>query len=138
MKRGGPLKRTPMKQAPTQRLSQSRAVYATMRDLVFDRDGGACVRCGNRADVTHHRSPRGMGGSSRDPQSHGSDVLIACCNACHQWIESFRAESTFLGYLVPAGVEPDQHPIIYRGQWCTLSDHGTVLPGATPPRLDLG
>lgn len=138
MRRGEPMQRTPMKQGPTVRLSQSRAVYATMRDLVFDRDGGSCVRCGNRADVTHHRSPRGMGGSSRDPSTHLPSSLVALCHADHAWVESWRAEATHLGYLVPAGVEPDQHPIMYRGQWRTLSDHGTVLFGATPPRLDLG
>lgn len=138
MRRGEPMQRTPMKQGPTARLSQSRAVYATMRDLVFERDLNSCIRCDGRADVTHHRSPRGMGGSSRDPSTHLPSSLVALCNADHVWVESWRAEATHLGYLVPAGINPADYPIMWHGQFVNLSDAGTVLFGATPPRLDLG
>lgn len=38
-----------------------------LKPHVFDRDGGACVRCGARESLTvHHRVNRGMGGA-REP-----------------------------------------------------------------------
>lgn len=143
MRRGEPLQRTPMKQGATARLSQSRAVYATMRDLVFERDLNSCIRCGGRAVQTHHRDPRGMGGSSRNPNAHSPEVLLSMCAQgskydCHNFIEHEREHAEHMGWLIPMGVDAETVSTLWHSQWVTLSSSGTVLFGATPPRLDLG
>jgi 5-methylcytosine-specific restriction endonuclease McrA len=38
-----------------------------VKAIVYDRDGGPCVRCGRRDELTtHHRVNRGMGGAREE------------------------------------------------------------------------
>lgn len=122
--------------AKTARLAASERRYAETRELVAMRDGNSCVRCDRSFDVTHHRAPRGMGGSSRDVTAHDPAVLVALCDPCHAWVESEREAATALGYLIPAGVDPETHPVRWHGQWVLLTSRGTTLRTERPRHDD--
>lgn len=70
-------------------------------DLVRARCGGRCERCAEPLDGgdPHHRIPRGMGGS-RDPKLNAPSAIVAICRACHDFIESYRADAYDTGWLV--------------------------------------
>lgn len=74
------------------------------RTLLEQRSGGVCEVCARQmATNTHHRRPRGMGGS-RDPITDSVVNLLRLCGSgttgCHGWIESHRECSYDLGLLV--------------------------------------
>lgn len=129
------MKRTGITRKVTPRLAASRTQYRDMQTLVLDRDGHACVRCGVPAEATHHRKPRGMGGASRQAAAHDASHLISLCSVCHVWVESERAAARLMGWLVPVGVDPAGYQLLWHGQWCHLTDRGTVLGGAAARRL---
>lgn len=64
---------------------------AEARLVVIDRDGGACLICGQRFDEIHHRYRRGMGGSS-DPEINSPVNLLSLCGFHHRQAESLRSE----------------------------------------------
>ena len=96
------------------------------------RSGGVCEartpwclaapdgRVASRADKRvirlsrHHRSPRGMGGTS-DEFAHNLDRLLLVCGdgvtGCHGWIESNRTKARDRGLLVPMGLDPADVPL---------------------------
>lgn len=68
------------------------------REVVRERQGGQCLRCGNRASVLHHRKRRREGG-------HGYENLVALCNTCHVSVHKHPTVSQEHGYIVPTHVE---------------------------------
>lgn len=79
---------------------------------VLARDRHMCVRDsvpirGDRGTdwVIHHRRPRAMGGS-RLPDTNEPQNLLSLCAACHEYVESHRAEALDNGWLVPQSGNP--------------------------------
>ncbi|MFC9280886.1 HNH endonuclease [Streptomyces collinus] len=71
-----------------------------VKGIVFDRDGGACVRCGTREALTiHHRVNRGMGGA-REPWINQAHNLLTACTTCNGWFEDNPRESYEAGWKV--------------------------------------
>jgi hypothetical protein len=101
-----------------------------LRENVLARSGGVCECCGlERYESLHHRTPRGMGGST-DPALNSPANIVAVCGhgtaGCHGKIEVSRAVATEYGWLVPRGQDPGTAPILYRGVWCVLAPGGWV------------
>ena len=80
-------------------------------ELVWERDGGRCARCGAGLQRSargtgwslHHRRPRGMGGSRVGWVNLPPNLVLLCgsgVTGCHGWVESNRAEAIELGWLV--------------------------------------
>lgn len=67
------------------------AQYSALRERVWIRDRGKCVRCERRVSLTqhgfsddmhlHHKNGRGMGGGKRDDTEEATQSL---CAACHR------------------------------------------------------
>lgn len=68
------------------------------REVVRERQGGQCARCGNRATALHHRKRRREGG-------HGYENLVALCNTCHTFVHANPVVAIEQGYIVPIHVE---------------------------------
>lgn len=87
MKRGKPLKRTPIRRRSKKKAARDRAFYAPggPYEQALTRDRGQCrvavlAYCTNRATTVHHVHPTGAGGT--DDLSN----LLSSCNECHHWI----------------------------------------------------
>jgi 5-methylcytosine-specific restriction protein A len=122
VKRGQPLRRTPMRSTP-----KNTGPDAATRQLVYFRDGFTCVSCGT-ADgpfQVHHRRPRGAGGSSRQDTNSPSN-LVLICPACHEDVESFRNDARERGLLLSQTAIPAECPVLWRGRVVLLCDDGTV------------
>lgn len=112
----------------TSRLTESELVYAAARDVVFARDGYVCQRCGERRGrTTHHRHPRGMGGSSRRPEIHGYANLVTVDDICHDGAESERTVARDTGWLVPDLDAVARTPILFPSGWWLLTDSGVAV-----------
>ena len=99
---------------------------------VKERSAGVCEfpRCSTPAAHTHHRDPRGMGGT-RDPGANLAGNLLRLCGLHHDWIERHREVAYEFGWLVHTGVNPTTVPVLLRTQaygvaWVLLSDLGHV------------
>lgn len=92
-----------------------------IRQLVIERDGFQCVRCGHPVSgepgvgySLQHRIPRGMGGS-RDPRLNRPSNLILLCGSgttgCHGEVESKRTDAREHGYLLWRSLDPTAMPV---------------------------
>lgn len=110
-------------------MSRRSGPSAVVVSMVWQRDGGSCVRCGRglhfsqrgMAWSVHHRSPRGMGGSKAAWVNQPSNLILLCgtgTTGCHSWVEANRAISLECGWLVPRnGVRlPAEVPVFYPGR----------------------
>ena len=149
------LKRTPMPRH--QREAKDRVVRtvkrqrdtgptSATREIVAARANWCCEICGRSLFVpdvgwvyrhsTHHRRPRGMGGTSRPDTNEPSNLMLVCGNAtspgdCHSWIESNRAVALVLGYLVDQAGDPETRPVeLYTGRRVFLTVDGTYADAA--------
>lgn len=50
------------------------------KGIAWERDGGTCQICGEKADEVHHINPKYLGGSNHP------DNLICLCSTCHFYI----------------------------------------------------
>ncbi|MBF6277000.1 HNH endonuclease [Nocardia nova] len=92
--------------------------------IVKARNNDVCLVCdARRAEQTHHRRPRGAGGSQR-ADTNAPQNLIRVCHRCHAEIESQRDWARGLGYLVRQSHDPAEVPIWLRGRWFLLDDVG--------------
>jgi len=100
--------------------------------LVRERDGWACVRCGNPATLTtQHRVARGMGGTRAAWINQPANLLTLCgsgTTGCHGWVESHPKDATALGYACSRYVDPVDHPVrTWQGRvW--LTNDGQAIP----------
>jgi 5-methylcytosine-specific restriction endonuclease McrA len=127
MKRGGGLRRTPMK-----RTARNTGPTDTQRAAVIHRAEGRCERCGTEVAWTawsiHHRLPRGRGGQNRL-----SNLALLCGSAttpggCHLFVESQREQAYDTGWLVRTGMDPATVPLVVTGRGLVfLTDDGTYL-----------
>jgi 5-methylcytosine-specific restriction protein A len=92
-----------------------------IRQLVMERDGFQCVRCGNVVSgepgvdfSLQHRIPRGMGGS-RDPRLNMPSNLVLLdgsgTTGCHGEVESRRLEARDKGFALWRSENPTEVPV---------------------------
>lgn len=100
--------------------------------MVRKRDNGGCIRCGRRDLLnTHHRQPRGMGGTKLTVKNLPSNLITLCgsgVTGCHGWVESHRALAFDYGYLVHQASNPAQVAVRYPDGWYTLTESGERIP----------
>lgn len=105
------------------------------RKAVITRSVNRCEVCGAPGTNTHHRRPRGLGGS-KDPATNLPGNLLRVCGSgttgCHHEIESHRAQSYALGLLVHQGHDPSRVPVRLLDGWFYLDNRGGVTP-CDPP-----
>lgn len=99
------------------------------------RDIGLCVRCGTPDNLTtHHRKPRGMGGT-KDPAINDLANLLTLCGSgttgCHGWVEANRAEAKRLGFLVSQWADPAVVPVASWRGWVLVD--GDVVTRVEEP-----
>lgn len=93
-------------------MGRSTGPASAVVDLVWERDGGSCARCGTGLSFAqrgvawsvHHRRPRGMGGTKQAWVNQPANLVTLCgsgTTGCHGWIESNRADARLLGWLIP-------------------------------------
>lgn len=134
MRRGKPLRRTPMKSA-----RQSTGPDQDVVDAVYERAGHSCELCTHAVGPQrgldhhiHHRRPRAAGGSKRPDTSLPSNLLLLC-PPCHEGVESRRGEALDAGWLVPQSGDPAETAVlIQRDRWVYLTKDGDYA--AHPPR----
>ncbi|MEU8540846.1 HNH endonuclease [Streptomyces sp. NPDC048717] len=86
-----------------------------MKDVVFQRDGGRCVRCARAYGLTfHHRVNRGMGGAREDWVNGPANLLLAC-GLCNGWFEDHPAPSYEAGWKVRRPQRPEDVEVLYSG-----------------------
>ncbi|MGE2733807.1 HNH endonuclease [Mycolicibacterium vaccae] len=102
-------------------------------EIVDERAGGRCERCGEIASdlQNHHRRPRGSGGSRR-PDTNVASNAGRLCGLCHRTVESYRAKAYDEGWLVRQSQSPMATPVLYRGRWVLLDDLGDTYRIPTP------
>lgn len=108
---------TPHPRGPVKPRIESSVIPKAIREAVLERDGYACTRCGVAIQrpfySLQHRDARGLGGSRL---RHTMDNLVTLCGSgttkCHGHVESQRAESYALGWLVPNGAVPEEWPVL--------------------------
>ncbi|MEU9355060.1 HNH endonuclease signature motif containing protein [Streptomyces griseoloalbus] len=84
-----------------------------VKAIVYDRDGGACVRCGARDDLTiHHRVNRGMGGAREEWINQAHNLLLVC-RVCNGWFEDNPRESYEHGWKVRRPQLPGEVEVRY-------------------------
>lgn len=120
---------------------------AAVVDLVLERDGHACVRCGKPATgargrdwSVQHRIPRGMGGTRRADLNEPQNLLILCgsgTTGCHGDVERYRADSYVHGWLCHRSDDPAAVVVLVAGgrRWVYLTAAGEYVdqpPEVTP------
>lgn len=107
-------------------------------ELVTARSGGHCEcmssGCTLIAEHTHHRRPKGMGGTWR-PESQYASNALACCLRCHLKIHAMPTWARTHGFLVRQSDEPAAVPVWWRccehvdtKRLVLLTDSGACLP----------
>lgn len=109
-----------------------------VREIITERAGGACERCGSaRGDMQmHHRRPRGAGGSRRPETNQAANGLLLD-SACHLWIESNRTAALSDGLLVRQSDTPATVPVFRRGVYVWLGDDGSITHVRPDEPLDV-
>lgn len=103
-------------------------------NIIRERSGDLCEVCGKQAGQTHHRRPKGMGGS-KDPATNCPSNLLRLCGGanvtgnCHSWIESNRHRAFEEGLLVPQFRDPLTVRVKLRHGWVFLTDDGRYIDG---------
>ena len=104
-----------------------------VRALVWERDGGCCVRCGLFGGEyawpphqIHHRSGRRRGGSRLESKNSPTNLILLCGAECHPWVESYRTEAEVLGLIVRECDDPATTPLVYRGHRVLLTHDGQI------------
>ncbi len=121
-------------------------------DLVLERDGGRCVRCGahvgegerGRDYSIHHRRIKGMGGDKRPTTDRPPNLIVLCgdgVSQCHGYVHlEGRKDADLHGWIIPRVLErPDWEPLLYtcadgERRWMFLTDDGQLSerrPGGT-------
>lgn len=92
--------------------------------LVFDRDGGCCIRCGKAVRPEgrgedwsiQHRRARGAGGDVRPETNLPANLVILCGSAtsaggCHEHVEKNRTEARLAGWSMRWKQDPIRVPL---------------------------
>lgn len=101
---------------------------AAVLAIVHSRSGELCELCGvRRAEHTHHRLPRRLGGTRR-PEVNKPSNLVHLDASCHLWVESNRAAAQAMGLLLSDRADPRREPVQLRDGRTFLDDHGGFEP----------
>lgn len=91
-------------------------------ELVTGRSGGHCEcmssGCTLVAEHTHHRRPKGLGGTRR-PESQYASNALAVCARCHLRIHAMPTWARDNGFLVRQSDDPAAVPV-----WWRCAGHG--------------
>lgn len=108
------------------------------RKAVMARSDGRCEICGDQGTNTHHRRPRGMGGSKNPDTNLPANLLRVCgsgnVSGCHGWLESHRHAAFDLGHLVHQGHDPSRVPVWLHGRGFVLLDNRGGAQQCDPPQ----
>lgn len=111
-------KRQPRRQKPKNPGEQK------TRELVAERSGGLCERCGRRGESVHHRVNRSQGG----PWS-GSNCVHLCgdgTRGCHGWVGANPLAAAHDGFHVLPKTDPAAVPLRSIHGLVLLADDGSV------------
>jgi 5-methylcytosine-specific restriction protein A len=98
-----------------------------VRKQIQDRSEGLCELCGCfEAVQMHHRRARGMG-STRRPETNQAGNALHICADDHYWVENNRSLSLQRGWLVSQHRTPAEVPVLRRGVWVLLDNHGDYI-----------
>lgn len=104
------------------------AVATKQRKLLQERAEHMCEvarpGCFRRADNAHHRKNASQGGTD-----DLSNLLLLCgsgTTGCHGWITEHPGEAKRNGWSTWRSDTPADVPLLYRGTWVRLDDHGYV------------
>lgn len=102
--------------------------WIKVKHIVNERDQGSCVKCQAGATDIHHRTPRGMGGTSDPEINYGLAGLVSLCRPCHGHVHANPAESYKNGLLVHSWEDPAACPITLANETVVihLAADGTV------------
>ena len=105
-----------------------------VKEAILKRARLTCDRCGLRVERAHfhHRTPRRMGGTSRDDLGLPSNGLLLHPR-CHDYIESKRVIAASLGFIVGYGSLPHEVPVMLWSGWTILNRDGTATRLDRPP-----
>lgn len=101
------------------------------KDLLGERSGGVCEKCGQRpAQDPHHRNGRRAGGTSDEAINNLSN-LLALCRPCHIWVTENPLWAVGRGWSVLSWQDPAAVPVrLWHGTYL-LDDEGGMLPHNT-------
>ena len=105
--------------------------------LVFDRDGGCCIRCAKGVVLERrgedwslqHRRARGRGGDPRPETNLPANLVILCGSAtsaggCHEHVENNRTEARLSGLSMRWKQDPTKVPVLTWWGPAWLDDKG--------------
>lgn len=123
LRRSGLKRKKPLRTSREKRTGQrNTGPDRSTRELVWTRDEGRCVLCGEgvyeRPHSIHHRRNRGSGGSSDPRRNAPSNLLLVCgtgTTGCHGWIGQSPEEARDAGWVVSLNSieDPAQVPVIH-------------------------
>lgn len=126
VKSGVSLVRSGFRSRPSKTKAASNSAMRVVRPLLMERAGGLCEKCGtyfqNGLGHAHHRLRR------RGPDLDVLSNLIALCPPCHAEVHSTPTLSRQNGWILLCHHLPAEEPVLYRGQWMSLTDSGLVTP----------
>lgn len=110
----------------------------SVKELVEGRSRSVCEiqihgLCTRTATDIHHRSGRGMGGTSR-PEINEVPNLLHLCRSCHHAVTDtagHRAEYERNGWIVRRIQDAATKPVLHRGRRVLLDNNGDTTPVAT-------
>jgi 5-methylcytosine-specific restriction enzyme A len=119
---------------PSKRTTAS-PVPAKVRAVVAKRSGGWCEiatkDCTGLASEFAHRKKNGVGGrhGAAAVAHHVASNALHGCHNCHQ-VRCHRepAQAYDAGWMLREHQDPIAEPVLYRGVWRLLDDHGATFP----------
>ena len=138
LRQGKPIKRIPATGSSSvqpKRKRKNTDPATTVTDRVKERSEGVCEiqipgLCTGVATDVHHRSGRGMGGTSR-PEIDQAANLMHACRSCHDAVTNTRgrrAEYERARWIVRRSADTLTKPVLRRGVWVLLDNKGAVVP----------
>lgn len=95
------------------------------RDIVSERCGGRCERCGAPQYTCHHRWKKGQGGPWVP-----SNIVALCgsgTTGCHGWVEANPAAANRMGLWLRSGQHDTENQRLWLWRrWVVFHDDGTV------------
>lgn len=89
-----------------------------VRQIVKQRDGGQCCRCGGPGSDLHHRQRRREAG-------HAVGIIVTLCRTDHAWVHAHPENAKAVGYIIPPWEEDAcAVPMKTFSGWVTFDNEG--------------